>query len=148
GGNDIVFGDHGIVTQTTLQAGEPTGTLRLVSPGGVTRLETTQDANGVSDVIDGGTGNEFIFGGYGGDPITDPSGENVIFGDFGYVNLTPANSASPIDSMATLDPALGGPNGDDNDTITVGLGDTLHSSIVFGGSGNDAITAGSGPNNI
>src|SRR5262249_23936733 len=44
--------------------------------------------------------------------------------------------------------ALGGPNGDDNDTITAGLGDTLHSDIVFGGSGNDAITAGSGPNNI
>src|SRR5262249_12376367 len=62
GGNDIVFGDHGIVTQTTLQDGEPAGTLRLVSPGGVQRIETTQDANGVPDVIDGGAGDDFILG--------------------------------------------------------------------------------------
>src|SRR5262249_8724439 len=62
---------------------------------------------------------------------------------FGYVNRTAANTASPIDSMATLDPALGG-----NDTITAGLNDTVRSSIIFGGSGNDVITAGSGPNNI
>src|SRR5262249_45435868 len=96
-GNDIVFGDHGIITQTTLQAGELPGTLRLVSPGPVKRAETTQDANGVSDTIDGGTGNDFLFGGYGGDTITDAIGENVIFGDFGYINLTPANPNSPID---------------------------------------------------
>ena len=50
-GKDIIFGDHGIVTQTTLQAAEAAGTLRLVNPGGVKRIETTQDANGVSDVI-------------------------------------------------------------------------------------------------
>src|SRR5262249_60934136 len=112
------------------------------------RIEPTQDATGVPDVIDGGAGDDFILGGYGGDTISDPSGENVIFGDFGYVNLTPANVASPIDSMATLDPALGGPNGDNNDTITAGLSDTLHSDIVFGGSGSDNITAGGRPNNI
>ena len=147
-GDDIAFGDHGIVTQTTLQPGEPIGTLRLVTPGPVKRVETTRDANGVSDVIDGGTGNDFLLGGYGGDSITDAIGENVIFGDFGYINLTPANTSSPIDSMGTLDPSLGAPSPDENDTIIAGLGDVVRSDIIFGGSGDDAITGGSGPNNI
>ena len=40
-GDDILFGDHGIVTQATLQAAEAAGTLRLVNPGSVHRIETT-----------------------------------------------------------------------------------------------------------
>src|SRR5690606_32663902 len=48
-----------------------------------------------------------------------------------------------VDSLGTLSPELGG-----NDTITAGLDDPTRNNIIFGGSGNDAITAGSGPNNI
>ena len=35
-GDDVIFGDHGIVTQAALQAAELPGTLRLVGPRGIT----------------------------------------------------------------------------------------------------------------
>src|SRR5262249_26614973 len=120
-GNDIVFGDHGSVTQLA-------GIFPVLTTGNVVRIETANAAAGLADTIDGGTGNDFLLGGNGGDTITDALGENVIFGDFGYVNLTPANTNSPIDQMGTLNPEIGGTN---NDIITAGLSDTVHSDLIF-----------------
>lgn len=173
-GDDVIFGDHGTIKQDAPRgtihplnaAGQRpavfgaatsastdsqqtfTPSDKLLTVGLIQDIRTVEDANCVSDVINGGVGNDSVLGGYGGDNITDATGENVIFGDFGFISRTYANTASPIDRMATLDLSLGGPAPDANDVIVAGLGDTTHGNIIFGGSGNDAITAGSGPNNI
>ena len=74
-GFDILFGDHGIVNQTA-------GTLPALTNGNVTRVATTNAADGGADTIDGGADNDLVLGGAGSDSITDASGENVLFGDF------------------------------------------------------------------
>src|SRR5262249_26283671 len=128
-GNDIILGDHGIVTQVA-------GTLPILTNGFVTRIETAHEASGAADVIDGGTGDDRIFGGGGGDTITDPSGQNIVFGDLGIIdNVSDDADPRDIDRVASTDLTVGG-----NDTISTGAGN----DIIIGGPGSDTINSGDG----
>ena len=55
-GNDVVFGDHGVIGQTD-------GTRRIETTGSMILLQTVIIANGSGDTIHGDSGNDFIFGG-------------------------------------------------------------------------------------
>lgn len=77
-GNDVIFGDHGIIGQTD-------GTRRLESTGNLVLLQTTNLANGGSDTVHGDAGNDFIFGGVAGDTIYGDADSDLVFGDFGSV---------------------------------------------------------------
>jgi Ca2+-binding RTX toxin-like protein len=101
------------VTQATLQAAEAPGTLRLVNPGAVHRVETAEHANGASDAIDGGQGNDVILAGNGADVIDTGAGHNIAFGDGGLVDYVLADGdAGDIDRIESLAFAIG-----DSDTI-------------------------------
>src|SRR5262249_10860245 len=118
-GRDILFGDHGIVTQSTLQAAEAAGTLRLVNPGSVTRIETTEATNGAADTIDGGQDDDVILAGNGADVVDTGTGHNIVFGDGGLVDYVAADgNPVDIDRIASLAFGVG-----DSDTITGHGGD-------------------------
>ena len=128
-GHDILFGDHGIVTQAP-------GTLPILTTGLVTRIETANEASGAADVIDGRTGNDLILGGQSGDTITDPSGQNIVFGDFGLIDYVSDDAdLRDIDRVVSTNLTVGG-----NDAITTGAGN----DIIIGGPGSDTIDSGDG----
>ena len=74
GGDDIILGDHGVITQAP-------GTIGLLTTGMVHRIETTENASGGIDRIQGGAGNDQILGGHMGDFIDGNDGDNIILGD-------------------------------------------------------------------
>jgi Ca2+-binding RTX toxin-like protein len=136
-GNDIIFGDHGIITQTP-------GTERLFTTAEVIRAETTNIFVGASDVIVGGDGDDALFGGYGSDYIGldrdgtqlgPESGDDFILGDHGFMLFDPRGGINRVIHMETTDPLVGHSDwidaGDDHD-------------VVFGGTGGDAIWGGAG----
>src|SRR5262249_28750402 len=73
-GDDIVFGDHGVIDQ------EP-GTRRLQTTGFVTRVTTVERTNGLADTIYGDGGEDVLIGGPAGDRIDGGAGRDLIFGD-------------------------------------------------------------------
>ena len=119
-GADIIFGDHGEILQTD------GGLLRLVRNGEISYIATVEPVNGMYDKIEGNDGDDRLFGGNGGDLIGDDQGNNIVFGDFGYIDYAVDGNINDIDKLGSfLDTvALGG-----SDTITTGQGD----DIVLGG---------------
>ncbi|HKS60779.1 MAG TPA: hypothetical protein VJT13_03715, partial [Xanthobacteraceae bacterium] len=73
-GEDIVFGDHGVI-------GQEAGTRRLKTTGSVTLVETVERSNGKGDTIYGDAGDDILIGGPGGDNIDGGSERDLIFGD-------------------------------------------------------------------
>ena len=80
-GDDIIFGDHGVVTQAV-----PAGRTNLVGPPLFVRLQTTrlvlvvetaEPENGADDVITGDTGEDRIGGGNGDDDIAGNDGLDI-----------------------------------------------------------------------
>ena len=131
-GPDILFGDHGILTQSTLQPDETPGTLRLVNPGPVQRIVTTEHANGTSDTIDGGEDNDIILAGNGADLVDTGTGHNIVFGDGGLVDYVVADGdPTDIDLIASLAFDIG-----DTDIITSHAGD----DILIGGAAGIRLT--------
>jgi Ca2+-binding RTX toxin-like protein len=97
-GDDVVFGDHGIVGQTE-------GTRRIESTGNVILLQTVNLANGGGDEIHGGGGNDLIFGGAGDDILYGDSDSDLIFGDFGTVaGDVDASAVGQIDGAGVQNP--------------------------------------------
>ena len=128
-GDDIIFGDHGIVSQSA-------GTLRILTTGNVTRIETTRPTAGGVDTIDGGIGLDVILGGQAGDTVTDLSGASLVFGDHGLVDYVIDDlDARDIDRIGSTDLDEGGA-----DTITTGAGN----DIILGGAAADMISSGGG----
>jgi Ca2+-binding RTX toxin-like protein len=132
-GDDIIFGDHGIITQAP-------GTLRILTTGWVTRIETAEPGNGNDDLISGGTGNDSILAGSGADDVTGDDGDDIIFGDHGKMELTVRGIGEPIliqiDSTA---PTYGG-----DDTIRGNAGTDVilsgaENDLVYGDLGNDVL---------
>src|SRR5207253_616633 len=83
-------------------------------------------------------GNDIILGGAAGDVIDADIGNNVVFGDNGFVDYVVADgNASDIDKIGSLDETTGGA-----DHITTGDGN----DIVIGGFAGDEISAGRGDN--
>jgi Ca2+-binding RTX toxin-like protein len=131
-GDDIVFGDHGVIDQVP-------GTLRLIDSTQVTRIATAESANGAADTIYGNSGNDIILGGNAGDAIDAGQGSNIVLGDLGFIDYVVADGdLSDIDLIESTSTKVDG----GADTITTGAGD----DIVVGGRFGDDIDAGNGNN--
>jgi len=122
-GNDILIGDNGEINFDT--------------SGIITEAKTTSFADGGVDNLNGGDGNNIIFGGFAGDVITGLAGNDIVVGDNGTATFT-AGILTKLEST-DLSEATGG-----NDTINVGDG----TNQVIGGAGADTITGGSGEDQI
>ena len=106
-GDDIIFGDHGVIQQSTAPLGEfaDVGTTipqtlavqRLVTTGGawLERVETVNVSAGEGDVIAGNEGNDIVLGGIGGDKIHAGEGNNLVIGDHGFVVFGRAYAGAP-----------------------------------------------------
>ena len=86
-GDDMIFGDHGIITQV-VETAAPIfpATLKIRTTREITDIRTTQPANGGNDEIHGEAGIDRILGGNGNDVITGDGERDVIFGDHGFIN--------------------------------------------------------------
>ena len=133
-GDDVIFGDHGVVTQFV-----PAGRPNLVGPPLFVRLQTTrlvlvvetaEPQNGNADVITGDTGEDRIGGGNGDDLIEGNDGLDTIFGDHGRIEHDTPDGI--IRLVTTTDPLV--PAGDD-----VISGDAER-DVILGGNGRDVIT--------
>ena len=101
--------------------------------------DTTTDATGGVDTIDGGAGDDVILGGAKGDEITALFGNNIILGDAGEANLN--NTAENAENnVFTTSPNVGG------EDVIIGGGDGAN--IIIGGAAGDEITGGSGNDTI
>jgi Ca2+-binding RTX toxin-like protein len=151
---DIVFGDTGTVTKTTLTP----------SNEKVDRFRSVVGAKDGDDDIDGEGGNDIIFGGGGRDLIRGGAGNDLIFGDGGSFDMGPGNqlvlkngrvdlaqfnargegAADTIYGDGGDDVILGGAGDDridggaDNDVVDAGIG----FDVVYGGSGADWLFGG------
>ena len=163
-GDNIVFGDNGRITASSIDApqfGSQPITLGL--------LTTVSPAIGGNDTIYTGIGYDIIFGGTLNDTIvanavsdnnalesenydrntnTQRDSDNIILGDNGFIDYTGLDrhaagsttigydlQPSDIDVISTTDPTIGGV-----DTITSGAG----YDFIFGGTAGDTIHAGAG----
>ena len=133
-GDDVIFGDHGVVTQQV-----PAGRTDLLGPPLFVRLQTTrlvlvvetaEPQNGADDVITGDTGEDRIGGGNGDDRIEGNDGLDTIFGDHGRIEHDTPDGI--IRLVTTTDPLV--PAGDD-----VISGDAER-DVILGGNGRDVIT--------
>ncbi|RJR48541.1 MAG: calcium-binding protein, partial [Desulfobacteraceae bacterium] len=131
GGNEVIFGDHGVIRQTY-------GTERLVERGNIEKISSAEHGNGAHDEITTLSGNDIVFGGNEGDWIHVGDGNNVVFGDEGFIDYVLDGNLADIDLAAsTSTTAFGGV-----DTITSGAG----SDLIVGGRYGDTISAGDGNN--
>jgi Ca2+-binding RTX toxin-like protein/Ca2+-binding EF-hand superfamily protein len=155
-GDDVLFGDHGIIDQVD-------GTRRIETTGNLVRLQTTNLANGGGDTIDGDDGNDFIFGGTAGDTIYGDLGSDLIFGDFGTVaGNVDASMIGEIDGAGvqnsnavftyTSDTTGDADASAGNDTIYGGSAAALDTdtgkNILLGQQGSDTIYGGGGDDDI
>jgi len=141
GESDIIFGDHGVITQSE-------GTLRILTTGNVTEAKTDQPNNGEADSIFGGADNDLIFGGGAGDAIHGDEGNDLIFGDHGRAYGTVDGALLPL---ATLTPAFSF-QAIDTSNAHNGGDDTIHGDagedIILGQQGADAVWGGEGDDDI
>ncbi|MHC4561200.1 MAG: hypothetical protein ACYS8X_00330 [Planctomycetota bacterium] len=137
-GEDIVFGDHGVITQDGGTAGV------LAETGVVASAETVNDALGGADTISananahaafGGVdvvfgGRDLVFGGAGADAMTGGLAGDVLVGDVGIIRLDLDSDLASVDRVEI-------------DLPGTGAGDTIH-----GGNGDDVILGGAGGDTI
>ena len=161
GGNDVVFGDLGLVTQTVPET--------LLSTLGVVEVESKSNASGGNDTIYGNAGDDILIGGTGNDAIDGGDGKDLIFGDnvsldrtatlsnftnprFRALNLTPIYSTAVgtagnllITGTNFTDPGAGGNAAWADFQITI----QDHTSTTAAGLyGNDYIAGGAGDDMI
>jgi Ca2+-binding RTX toxin-like protein len=72
--SDIIFGDHGIITQAL-------HTNRILTTGSVLGIANTRITDGANDTIYGDAGDDILMGGTGNDMIDGGLGRDLIFGD-------------------------------------------------------------------
>jgi Ca2+-binding RTX toxin-like protein len=170
GGNrrDIIFGDQGRVEYNS--GGQVVTLLGNGGPGdktdGVVRAPTsiyTVSSNlGGGDALNGGPGEDILFGGAGADNLSGGLGDDIVFGDHGHL----------LFAYAVVAPAWFGGRGGANRTVQTApnakplatdanlfapaafsLVETTDPTlggddILFGGDGNDVIIGGTGNDTI
>ena len=171
-GNDSVSGDtvtgNGTADTTNVAAGSvlvniPGPVHRIVisyengGTGGqalwITDVHFDTVPDGEADSIDGGTGNDVLYGGGGADEFAAAQGQDTVYGGGG--NDTMRGGATDADRSEFRggsgdDTYIGGSandtiyGGSGNDSLTGGGGD----ETVYGGDGNDTIDAGGGDDQI
>ena len=122
-GDDILFGDHGIITQ--IRDGSPEQ-LRLMTTGNVSHIETTVEAQGGDDTLLGGDDNDMLLAGTGADKVAGNAGDDILIGDNGEVDRNVDGDLITIDLVQ-------------NRTVDHGGIDTLQ-----GNAGNDWLLGGVG----
>ena len=122
-GANVIIGDDG---EAFFAAGLLTKVDSIDGAYGIGGVDTITGPtlNGV--VQPGGSGNNVVIGGLGGDTITLGGANNTIIGDDGVATF----NQGKITSAATTDPGLGGV-----DNITVSGGN----NVILGGTGGDTI---------
>ena len=147
-GNDVVFGDDGLLTFSApvAKAGLDNPLAYGVAPvygphsqlifasGLLTTAQSLNPSAGGNDIITVGGGHELVVGGAGDDTIKAGDGTDIVIGDNGTVSYA---GDGALASVATTDASYGG-----NDTITTGAGN----DFVLAGTGNDTVLAGNGSN--
>ncbi len=116
-GRDIVLGDNGEIHY--LNSGIPESVA----------ADDLDETTGADDVITAGTGENYVFGGVGGDTITTGSGVDHVVGDNGAATFTD----NILTHLTSTDLLLGAA-----DIISAGPG----VNRVLGGYGSDEITTG------
>jgi Ca2+-binding RTX toxin-like protein len=135
-GRDTIGGDN-----ISLLRSQPNTILEVIS------VETVDEGQGASDIIDGGTGTDMLLGGGGtqslsvshggdnvivlGDFITGGTGSDIILGDYGIIE--------PSTGLGATVTGRDG-NNSGNDLINADSG----YDIVMGGGGDDTIDGGEG----
>ena len=139
GFDDVIFGDHGRVTQLVADPNQPSPLLQRIQTTGFIRdIATVRPGLGGNDVIHGNAGRDRIFGGNGNDTITGDGDPNAIFGDHGHLQyIAGTTDVTTLHLAESIDFAYGG-----IDTITANGGD----DFIFGGARGDTIDAGDGQN--
>ncbi len=150
-GNDIVLGDHGVLT------GETTGW---------TAIYATDDAEGGRDSVLLGGGNDIAIGGAEMDLVFGEAGNDLIFGDFGRLDATPDNyitgDALPLDTktptfeftsiftteMSGAGDILFGDGSPAYDGLVLLPGEGDGDDIILGGQGGDVIHGGYGNDDL
>ncbi|MDX6411835.1 MAG: hypothetical protein QOE91_1351, partial [Gaiellaceae bacterium] len=89
GGNDVAFGDHGVINQLP-------GTNRILTTGSIVTIRTVLEALGANDTVSGNDGEDVLIGGFGNDMVDGGAGRDLIFGD--NVSLTRASSTGDFTS--------------------------------------------------
>ena len=73
------------------------------------RIETTNEAKGDVDSLEGGNNDDILFGGTDGDTIDAGAGNNIVFGDHGVIDYVIADSdASDIDLIESTSTTANG----------------------------------------
>ncbi|MFA6623117.1 MAG: hypothetical protein WCS54_03310, partial [Fibrobacteraceae bacterium] len=93
-------------------------------------VRTADDSMGGADTINTGDGDNVLFGGTVNDTLTSRSGDDIIVGDGGELELDESRNPVRVSDEGRLD---GG-----DDTIDAGIG----RNTVFGGVGDDTIVTG------
>src|SRR5260221_5482138 len=97
-GDDIIFGDHGVVLQQIADI------QKILIVRKVSDIRTDQPANGDDDDIQGNAGRDRIFGGNGSDTISGGTESDVIFRDQGHMSYLGPDYFGTIDAdLTTLD---------------------------------------------
>ncbi|NOQ52534.1 MAG: hypothetical protein GQ578_10000 [Desulfuromonadaceae bacterium] len=136
GGRDILIGGFG--TDTIAGGAEAdiifgdNGRIDFATSGHIAQIRSSLNF-GAFDVLNGGDGNNLIFGGFGADGIISGKDDDIIFGDNGVANYTDGD----IENLETIDTdaSTGGA-----DNINAGDGD----NVVFGGVADDQVVSGAG----
>lgn len=133
-GSDALYGGKGL---DTINGG---GDADLIFGGG----GAGGGVDKVGDLIDGGAGDDSVFGNLGNDSISGGSGNDRIEGDLGNDSIVAGPEADA--GVSDEDFAFGGLG---NDTISGGFGlDALYgeagNDVLTGGAGNDTLSGGLG----
>ncbi|MBA3348546.1 MAG: hypothetical protein H0T13_08305, partial [Actinobacteria bacterium] len=117
GGDDLVFGDHGVIAQVD-------GINRVLTTGDVIGLLSVRLNNSGSDVITGGDGQDVLIGGGAGDAIDGGTGDDLLFGDAVGLSLRAAGDITTGRFQALLGSLLyarpdvaGSPTGVESGTL-------------------------------
>ena len=131
-GDDIILGDHGVISQDD-------GTRRIQTTDAIERIESVVEHLGGADIISGNVGNDIIIGGDEGDTIHGDSGDNIILGDHGVIDyVIDDGDRSDIDRIFSMSTTTNG----GADVIDSGTGD----GIIIGGRFGDTIDSLGGNN--
>jgi Ca2+-binding RTX toxin-like protein len=143
-GNNIVFGDHGLVDYLAEER-EQNSASNPVRTTDIDRIWSIAAELGGADEIKVGDANDIVLGGTGDDVIHAGHGKNVVFGDNGQ--LTAATTDDPLMQVSVHEFTIGeiisiafADGGVDE--IWSGGGD----DIIIGGRDGDTIDAGHGDN--
>jgi Ca2+-binding RTX toxin-like protein len=147
-GNNIVFGDHGVVDYLAEEIAEPLAA-NPQRTNDIDRVWSLFTALGGNDSIRTGGRNDIVLGGFGNDTVDAGQGFNIAMGDSGRLTSDDRDETVRANiKFAVHDFIICKIETTSDGDFTDGGADTITGSdqndVLFGGSGNDTIYAGGG----